>query len=87
MSRSNLWQICHKKILTNRQLTQCIINMLRENRITIKQASLDLDMTVWRAHNWYYKDTGLSGLDLMKIIQTYDFIRQVVAVPKFPPVG
>lgn len=81
MSRSNLWQICHEKTLTNKQLTKCIVNIMRENGITIKQASLDLDMTVWRAHNWYHKNTGLSGLDLLKMIKAYDFIRNAIAVP------
>ncbi len=78
MSRQNLWQICHKKIFDNKQFTEDIVDILRHHGITQKQAALDLDMTVWRAHNWYYKSTGMSALDLLRMIQKYDFIRQAV---------
>lgn len=78
MSRENMWQICHKKGFDNKQLTKDIVNILRCQGITLKQAALDLDMTVWRAHNWYYKSTGMSALDLLRMIQKYDFIRRAV---------
>lgn len=78
MSRNNMWQICHKKVFDNRQLTKEVVNMLRQQGITIKQVALDLGMTVWRAHNWYHKSTGMTALDLLRLIQTYDFIRQAV---------
>ncbi len=78
MSRKNLWQICHKNVLDNRQLTKDIVGMLRQRGITIKQAALELDMNVWRPHNWYNKSTGMTALDLLRLIQKYDFIRQAV---------
>lgn len=80
MSRENMWQICHKKTFDNRQLTEDIVDLLRRRGVTKKQAALDLDITVWRAHNWYYKGTGMSALDLLRMIQKYDFIRKAIAM-------
>lgn len=54
MSRKNMWQICHKNEFDNKQLTKDIVSMLRCQGITHKQVALELDMTVWRVHNWYY---------------------------------
>ena len=78
MSRENLWQICHKKDFDNRKLTENIVIILRQRGITKKQAALDLDMSIWRVHNWYYKSTGMSALDLVKMMQQYDFVRQAI---------
>jgi len=78
MSRHIMWQICHKEAFDNRQLTRNIVEMLRFQGITQKQAALDLGMTVWRAHNWYYKSTGMSALDLLRMMHKYDFIRLAI---------
>jgi len=78
MSRGILCQICHKKKFSNRELTKIIVNMLRENKIKIKQAARDLDISVARARNWYYKKTGMTAADLISIMQEYEFIRQAV---------
>ena len=78
MSRKNMWQICHKNEFDNKQLTKDIVSMLRCQGITHKQVALELDMTVWRVHNWYYQSIGMSALDLLRMIQTYDFIRETV---------
>ena len=69
MSREKLWQICHKNVFNNRKLTEDIVGMLRRQGITTKQAALDLGMTVWRTHNWYHKNTGMSALDLLRMLQ------------------
>lgn len=78
MSRQKMWQICHKKAFDNKQLTKDIVGILRSQGISKKQAALDLDMTVWRAHNWYNKSTGMTALDLLRLIQKYDFIREAI---------
>ncbi len=78
MSREISWQICHKKKCSNRELTVIIVYMLRENRINIKRAARDLDISVERARNWYHKNTGMTALDLLWIMQEYDFVRQAV---------
>ena len=78
MSREILWQICHKNEFSNRQLTNSIVDMLRTERITIKQAARDLNISVERARNWYYKNTGMTALDLLRIMHVYQFVRQAV---------
>jgi len=77
MSREILWQICQKKF-SNRELTEVIVKMLRKQGINIKKASDDLGISVHRAHNWYYKDTGMTAVDLVKIMRRYEFVRQVI---------
>jgi len=79
MSSEILWQICHKKKISNRELKVIIVNMLQEHGINIKQAASDLDISVHRAHNWYYKKTGMTALDLLWIMREYEFVRQAVA--------
>lgn len=83
MSRGNLWQIYQKKF-SNRELTVIIVKMLRKQGINIKKASDDLGISMHRAHNWYYKDTGMTALDLLWIMQEYEFVRQAVACSLLP---
>ncbi len=78
MSSKILWQICHKNELNNGDLTRYIVKLLRKRRITTKQVARDLNIPVERARNWYYKDTGMTALDLLKMMQEYQFVRQVV---------
>ncbi len=78
MSRKILWQICHKNELNNGELTRYIVKMLREQGITTKQAARDLNIPVERARNWYYRDTGMTALDLLRMMQTYECLRQAV---------
>jgi uncharacterized protein YneR len=73
-----LWQICHKNELNNGDLTRYIVKLLREQKITTKQAARDLNIPVERARNWYYKDTGMTALDLLRMMQEYEFVRQAV---------
>lgn len=81
LSTKILWQICHKKDLNNGDLTRYIVKMLREQGITTKQAARDLNIPVERARNWYYKDTGMTALDLLRTMEKYEFIRQAVESP------
>jgi uncharacterized protein YneR len=83
MSTKILWQICHKNELNNGDLTRYIVKLLREQGITTKQAARDLNIPVERARNWYYKDTGMTALDLMRMMEKYEFVRQAVESP-FP---
>lgn len=78
MSREILCQICQKKQFTNKELTVCIVYMLQKQGVNINQAASDLDISVHRAHNWYYKDTGMTAADLVKIMREYRFVRQAV---------
>jgi len=78
MSREILWQICHEKKSSNRELKKIIVSMLQEHGVNIKQAASDLDINVHRAHNWYYKKTGMTALDLLWIMREYEFVRLAV---------
>lgn len=78
MSTMILWQICHKNELNNGDLTRYIVKLLRKRKITTKQAARDLNIPVERARNWYYKDTGVTALDLLRMMQKYEFVREAV---------
>jgi uncharacterized protein YneR len=78
MSREILWQICHKNEFSNSDLTKCIVKILRDQGITTKQAARDLNIPVERARNWYFKDTGMTAQDLLRMMQEYEFVRQAV---------
>ncbi len=80
MSREILCQICQKKKFSNREITGFIVYLLQKQRINIKQVSDDLDISVHRAHNWYYRDTGMTAADLVKIMRKYEFVREAVEV-------
>ena len=78
MSREYLWQISHKNEYDNRQLTEDMVNMMRDQGITTKQAARDLKIPTERARNWYYRNTGMTALDLLRVMGKYQFIRQAV---------
>jgi len=78
MSTKNLWLISHKKDLNNGEVTKYIIRLLREQGITTKQAASKINLPVERARNWYYKDVGMMALDLIRMIEKYEFVRQAV---------
>jgi hypothetical protein len=78
MSRENLWQICHKNGFNNWHLTEYIVNMMQEQRLTTKRAARDLNIPTERARNWYYRNTGMTALDLLRMMQQYEFVREAV---------
>ncbi|QVW35196.1 hypothetical protein KIP69_16675 [Geobacter sulfurreducens] len=78
MSTMILWQICHKNELNNSDLTRYIVKLLRKRKITTKQVARDLNIAVERARNWYYKDTGMTALDLLRMMQKYEFVREAI---------
>ena len=78
MSTMILWQICHKNELNNGDLTRYIVKLLRKRKIMTKQVARDLNIPVERARNWYYKDTGMTALDLLRMMQRYEFVREAI---------
>ena len=78
MSTKNLWQICHKKDLNNGDITRYIMKLLQGQGITTKQVASELNISVERARNWYYKDIGMTALDLLRMMQKYEFVRMAV---------
>ena len=78
MSSEILWQIYHKKKLNNREVTRIIVNMMQGHGVNPNQASTDLDISTERVRNWYYKGTGMTALDLLRMMKKYEFIRHAV---------
>ena len=78
MSTKILWQICHKNEFDNRQLTENLVGMMRRQGITTKQAARDLNIPTERARNWYHRNTGMTALDLLRMMQEYEFVRQAI---------
>ena len=78
MSNENLWQISHKNLFDNWQLTRDVVNMMRTQGITTKQAANDLSIPTERARNWYHRNTGMTALDLLRMMQQYEFVRQAI---------
>ena len=78
MSTKIMWQICHKKDLNNGDVTRYIMRLLQEQGITTKQVASDLNIPAERVRNWYYRDTGMTALDLLRMMQKYKFVRQAV---------
>lgn len=78
MSTKNLWQICHKKDLNNGDVTRYIMRLLQKHGITTKQVASKLNIPIERSRNWYYKDTGMTALDLLRLMAKYEFVRQAV---------
>lgn len=78
MSRKILWQICHKKEFNNCDLTKCIVKILRQQGINTKQVARDLNIPVERARNWFYKDVGMTALDLLRLMKEYEVVKQAV---------
>ena len=76
MSTKNVWLICHKKEFDNRMLTAIIVSVLKQKDLTTKQVALDLGLPTERIRNWYYRNTGMTALDLLKISYQYDFVRR-----------
>ncbi|HIJ97095.1 MAG TPA: hypothetical protein HPP94_15435 [Desulfuromonadales bacterium] len=78
MSTKNLWLISHKKDLNNGEVTRYIMRLLQKQGISTKQVASVLNIPTERVRNWYYWDTGMPALDLPRIMQKYDFVRQAV---------
>lgn len=77
MSRKIMWQICHKKS-GNKLMTRYIAKKMQRNHLTVKQVAFDLKIKTERVRNWYYRNTGMTALDLFLLMRCYDFIRVLV---------
>ena len=75
MSRHNLWQICHGNRSGNNHLSKAIVVIIRKRGMTSKQIANDLMISTERVRNWYYKGTGMTAIDLLRLMGQYEFIR------------
>jgi len=76
MSSNKLWQICHKQMITNQDVTKELVAELRHRNFPTKQLARELNVPTERIRNWYYKSTGMTALDLILLEQQYDFIEK-----------
>jgi hypothetical protein len=78
MSRNNLWQICHNNRFGNNYFIETIVETIRKRDLTSKQVAKDLVISTERVRNWYYKNTGMTALDLLRLMGKYEFIKNFV---------
>jgi hypothetical protein len=78
MSINNLWQICHTNRMGNKLLTEYLVGMIRDQEMTSKQVSQELVISTERVRNWYYRNTGMTALDLLLLMSEYDIILEFV---------
>ena len=78
MSRSNLWQFCHKNMRKNKTLTKNIVWEIRRHKLTSKQVARDIAIPTERVRNWFYRSTRMTALDLLCLMRTYDFIKMYI---------
>lgn len=78
MSTIKLSQIWEEKNLDNTDLTIALVALLRSQNLVAKEIAGHLNIPTKRVHNWFYRDTGMTALDLLKMLQRYDFVRRVV---------
>ncbi len=78
MSTTKVSQIWEEKKLDNTELTIALVALLRSNNLVAKEIAGDLDVPTKRVHNWFYRNTGMTALDLLKMLKQYDFVRRAV---------
>ena len=78
MSTIKLSQIWEEKNLDNTELTIALVALLRGHNLVAKEIAGDLNIPTKRVNNWFYRNTGMTALDLLKMLQRYDFVRRVV---------
>ncbi len=84
MSTIKLSQIWEEKNLDNTELTIALVALLRSQNLVAKEIAGHLNIPTKRVHNWFYRNTGMTALDLLKMIRQYTFIRRAVrsALPR-----
>ncbi len=78
MSTIKLSQIWEEKNLDNTELTIALVALLRNQNLVAKEIAGHLNVPTKRVHNWFYRNTGMTALDLLKMIRQYTFIRRAV---------
>ena len=78
MSRSNLWQFCHKNMRKNNTLTKNIVWEIQRHKLTAKQVASDIAIPTERVRNWFYRSTGITAIDLLHLMRKYDFMKKYI---------
>lgn len=83
MSNSKLRQKWYKMRPTrlvytnNKELSKSVLYLLKNHYKSnaYKKISNDLDLNLYNVRNWFYKGTGLTAFELLKIMDNYYFVR------------
>lgn len=51
---------------------------MRMENLSSKQVAKDIIVPTERVRNWYYRNTGMTALDLLLLMRKYDFIRSFI---------
>lgn len=78
MSTIKVSQIWEEKNLDNTELTIILVDLLRSHNLVAKEIAGHLNIPTKRVHNWFYRNTGMTALDLLRMMQQYSFIRRAV---------
>lgn len=78
MSTTKVSQIWETKDLDNTVLTATLVTLLKSNNLVAKEIAGDLNVPTKRVHNWFYRSTGMTALDLLRMMRQYGFIRKAV---------
>lgn len=86
MSNTNLHQKWYKIKLEksvyedNQELSTAVLFHLKKRykSNTCKRIAQDLDLNLYNVRNWFYKNTGLTAFELLRIMDKYRFIRHLL---------
>ena len=93
MSRNDLWLNSHitetnaNYRASNQKLTQKIRKLLKKHKVSPKEIAEELRIPTSRARNWYFRDTRITALDLLRLARRFGFMRDFVTEAINPKEG
>lgn len=83
MSNTNLRQKWYSKksvkivYADNKELSQAVLELLKNHYKSnaYKKIAKHLDLNLYNVRNWFYKGTGFTAFELLKIMDNYYFVR------------
>lgn len=90
MSNAKIRQKWHKDELevvvfsNNQELSKILLEQLHNyyKHNVSKHIAYDLNMNLYRVRNWFYKETGLKAYDLLKLLENYECVRDLLGFRK-----
>ncbi len=68
----------------NKELSEALKEQLIEHykHNVSKHVAHDLDLNLYTVRNWFNKKTGLKAYDLLKLLDNYEFVREMLGFKK-----
>lgn len=90
MSNVKMCQKWHRNKLdvvvfaNNKELSDALLEQLREyyKHNVPKHIAHDLQINIWSVRNWFYKKSGLKAYDLLRLLDNYQCIRDLLGFSK-----